>query len=54
MKRNMEDCLVIGFDSHPPEVDTLIVARKSGEKLVIVNTIRDDEATELYNKLIGK
>jgi len=53
MIKNMEDCLVIGFDSHPPEIDTLIVARKSGEKLLIINTIRGSEAVDVYNKLIG-
>ena len=49
----MEDNLIIGFDSHPPEIGTLVVARKTGEKLVIVNTLRNVEALNLYNKLIG-
>ena len=52
MIRNMEDCLIIGFDSHPPEIDTLVVARKSGEKLVVANVIRGSDAAEIYNKLI--
>lgn len=53
MIKNMEDCLVIGFDSHPLDIDTMVVARKSGEKLVIINVIRGSEAVEIYNKLIG-
>lgn len=53
MRYNMEDCLIISFDSHPPEIDTLVVARKSGEKLVVINRFWDSEAVDVYNKLIG-
>ena len=53
MIRDIEDCLIIGFDSHPPEIDTLVVARKSGNKLVVINRLSGDEAVDVYNKLIG-
>lgn len=53
MIRDIEDCLIIGFDSHPPEIDTLVVARKSGDKLVVINRLSGDEAVDVYNKLIG-
>ena len=53
MIRNIEDCLMIGFDSHPPEIDTLVVTRKSGDKLVVINRLSGDEAVDVYNKLIG-
>lgn len=49
----MEDCLIISFDSNPPEIDTLVVARKSGKKLVVINQFWNDEAVETYNKLVG-
>lgn len=49
----MEDYLIIGFDSHPTDIDTLIVARKSGEKLVVINRLWGSEAVDVYNKLIS-
>ena len=49
----MEDCLIISFDSNPPEIDTLVVARKSGKKLVIINRLCGSEAVDVYNKLIS-
>lgn len=54
MVQNMEDCLIIGFDSHSPEIDTLVVARKTNEGLTVINIVRDSDALNLYNKLIGK
>lgn len=49
----MEDCLIVSFDSYPLEIDTLVVARKSGEKLVVINQLWDNDAVDVYNKLIG-
>lgn len=53
MMYRTEDCLVIGFDHHPPETTTLAVARKRGEKVVVVNMVHGKEALEIYHKLIG-
>lgn len=49
----MEDCLIIGFDSHPTDIDILVVARKSGDKLIIINRFSGSEAVDVYNKLIS-
>ena len=47
-----EDCLIIGFDHHhPSEMTTLAVARKEGERLVVVNMVYGNEALEIYDKL---
>lgn len=46
-----EDCLVIGFDCSPSEIATLAVARKEGEKLMVVNMVYGKEALEIYDKL---
>lgn len=49
----MEDSLVIGFDHCPPNIATLVVARKKGEKLVVINRLWDSEAADVYLKLIS-
>lgn len=48
----MEDRLVIGYDkAEGSSRQALIVARKNGRGLWIVNQFYDKEAEEIYNKL---
>ena len=48
----MEDRLVIGYDkAEGSRRQALIVARKNGRGLWIVNQFYDKEAEEIYNKL---
>lgn len=54
----LEDALVIGYDSGKSrqgiEYDRpcLIVGRKTEDGLNVLNQIMDDEATEIYEKLV--
>lgn len=49
----IEDCLVIGMDVSPMENNIMTVARMQNCNIEIINMFKDDEALELYNKLIG-
>ena len=48
-----EDCLALGFDRAPSDYATLVVSRRNGENIVVLNTIRGEDALEAYKKLIG-
>lgn len=52
--KNIEDCLTIGvdFDSRT-NYGVVTVGRHKNGKLYIINVLENDEARELYNKLIG-
>ena len=53
-KKNIDDCLIVGVDfSTNDDTGMLIVMRRKGEKTYVVNSLKDDEALEIYNKLIG-
>lgn len=50
----MNDCLIVGVDfSTNDDTDMLIIMRRKGEKAYVVNLLKDEEALEIYNKLIG-
>lgn len=50
----INDCLTIGVDISPKEVPYIVVMRRVGNDTFVINRFVDDEAIELYNKLIGK
>lgn len=51
----MEDCLVLAIDISENDMPTLLVTRRIDDlSFEIVNQLWDDEAVEIYNKLIGK
>ena len=50
----VSDALSIGVDFSPNERDVLVVMRKTGDEIYVVNMLKDEEAVEIYNKLIGK
>lgn len=51
----MEDCLVITVDISNNDRPTILVTRSDDDlSFKIVNQLWDDEAIEIYNKLIGK
>lgn len=52
-KEIIEDCLVIGMDVSPRENNLLTVSRIKNCNIEIINIFKDDEALEIYNKLIG-
>ena len=52
--KNLEDGLLIGVDFNENDKNTLAVFRKEDEDLIVVNMITDDEALEIYKKLIGE
>lgn len=55
MKSYTEDCLVVSFDlNFNKDIATLMVARKDGETLRILNSFHNDEAIDLYCKLIRR
>lgn len=49
----MEDKLIVVYDNCPPDVPALVVTRKDKHNITILNTFTDDEAIEMYNKLVG-
>ena len=54
MNKSIEDCFVIGVDFSPNDTDMLMVMRRKGDETYIVNLLKDEEALDIYNKLIGK
>ena len=50
----ISDCLMIGVDFSPYEDDILIVAREKNQEIHGLKVFRNQEAKDLYNKLIGK
>ena len=54
MNKSVEDCLIISVDFSPHDKDYLVVARRNGDTTHFINILTDDEAVEIYNKLIGK
>ena len=55
-KREMKqsDNLLISVDFSPYEDDILIVAREKNQEIYGLKVFRNQEARDLYNKLIGK
>lgn len=50
---SISDCLVVGFDKHKGEQTLMLIARKDGDTLNIVNMIKDERAEELYKQLLS-
>lgn len=50
----ISDCLMISVDFSPYEDDILIVARGKNQEIHGLKVFRNQEAKDLYNKLIGK
>lgn len=50
---SISDCLVIGFDKHKSEQTLMLIGRKDGDTLNIVNMIKDERAEELYKQLLS-
>ena len=50
---SVEDVLTIGVDFSPNDRDMISVIRRKGNELYVVNVLTDEEAVEVYNKLIG-
>ena len=54
---NKEECvsdsLMIGVDFSPNDEGVLVVMRRVEDDMYILNQFRNEEARELYNKLIG-
>lgn len=53
MNKSVEDCLIIGVDFSPNDTDMMMVMRRKGDGTHIINLLKDEEAKEAYNKLIG-
>lgn len=49
----MEDELIVTYDYCPPDVPTLIVARKDKFDITILNKIQGDKAKELHDYLVN-
>lgn len=49
----MEDCLIVSYDSFSSDVATLMVARGNNNSITVLNTIRGNEASSVYNYLVG-
>lgn len=49
----VSDCLIIGVDFSSREDDIIVVTRRVEDKTYVLNMFKNEEAKELYNKLIG-
>lgn len=50
----MEDCLIIGIDiSKGKDISCMTVARKNGEEMQVINQLFNEEAEDIYYKLIN-
>lgn len=52
-EKGISDRLYIGVDFALDDDETLVVMRRKGDDTYVINQFRNDEAVELYNKLIG-
>lgn len=53
--KNIEDALYIGVDFNSnSNFGCLAVTRQKGDKIYVINLLHNDEALDLYNKLIGE
>jgi hypothetical protein len=48
-----EDCLVLGFDRSPSDDACLVISRRNGENIVVINSLYGEKALDVYKKLIG-
>ena len=53
-KEYVSDELTISVDFSPSDEDCMVVARRKGDEVYIINMLANEEAIEIYNKLIGK
>ena len=51
--KNIECCLIVSVDISSEDGDMLIVARNKDNALHVINVLNNEEAVEIYNKLIG-
>lgn len=49
----MEDNLIVTYDCYSPDVATLCVAKRIGEKIKILNVIQGENASHIYRLLTG-
>lgn len=49
----INDSLWIGVDISSKERPALVVTRRHRDEIYVINMITDEEAVEIYNKLIG-
>lgn len=56
LRRNtsVEDRSIIGVDFSPNDKDMISVMRRKGNDTYVINVLTDEEAREVYNKLIGE
>ena len=52
-ENGISDFLYVGVDFAPNETDMLMVMRRKGDETHIINLLKNEEAREVYNKLIG-
>ena len=53
MNKLVEDCLIIGVDFSSNDTDMMMVMKNESDETHIINLLKDEEAREVYNKLIG-
>lgn len=52
---NLSDTLLVAINFHDPDHGVLVVGRKKPKQAIeIVNAFQDEEALELYKKLVTK
>lgn len=52
-KQKEDNCLIVTYDFCPPDVPTLCIAKKDGDKVKVLNTIQGDAAFGMYEYLKG-
>lgn len=51
-RNNISDCLHVGIDFSPNDRDCVVVTRRNGDKTYVVNVLTNEEAREVYDKLV--
>ena len=49
----MEDCLIVTYDCCSKDATTLLISRKEGNRIKVLNTIYGDQAFGMYHYLTG-
>lgn len=53
-EKGVTDCLIISADFSPTDEYYLAVMRRDHTETRVINLLTNDEALDVYNKLIGK
>ena len=51
--KSVDDMLYVDVDFSQNDTDMMMISRRKGDEIRIINLLKNEEAREVYNKLIG-